>query len=229
MNESVAMKFKKAKNALKELWGKYEVGWNLSGRAHFAIGDVMEQCSHHLKLVEKLADSVYPEEIAQNIVDKVHNVFEIVNELCQMSREYDNEHRELLTDAELSDEYDPNEWNEIRRLSDEHFDNYNKKLDEFKGPYLELLTELEKWEVAKYPQPSAIEVLVADLDTLAKRLARGEISGETYKDAKKRLEDELRKIKRMGTENTEALCPKCGKPTASEATYCGFCGAKLGD
>jgi len=201
VSEDAVMKLQRAKMALRDLWNKAQMGQTLQGTAHFSLGDVMEQCPLHLQLIEKLADSVYPKDVAWTITDKVRAINEVLNELKMISKEYYEEDHDLLEEErEAKDgEYIPLS-HEADKLRDEYLDNYNKKVYEFKEPFLDLLTELDKWEVVKYPQPSAADIIRKDLDLLAKRLARGEISETTYEDAKKRLEGELKKIERMGTE-----------------------------
>lgn len=208
------MKFQISKNTLKELWGEH------TGSTGLSMGDVMKKAKPHLRLIEKLADSIYPEKTAEGITLLTRAVSRTINEADELMTHhfrskplddyvYEEYEEEIGEEPEYGDS-DRDDWEfrrdrlelKLRRQEDEMrsklLDKFNKKCDEFEKQFVDLIAELEKWEVAKYPDASKADLIRADMDSLTQRLARGEISEKTYNDAIKRLEDQLKKIKQMG-------------------------------
>jgi hypothetical protein len=197
MSEDPIVKFEKAKSALKEIWRKFEAGAHLEGSAHFAIGDVAERCYPHLKLIEKLVEYVYPSDVAFTIKEKIQAIYDILNGLKEMSREHDEDFRDLLEEERESSTKDAlRVFDEMDKREDEFLDDYNEKLEEFKEPYIDLLTELDGWKAASYAQPTShtldkiLDLSITDL------ISKGETDSVEFKssliwDYKKRQPSKL--------------------------------------
>jgi hypothetical protein len=216
MTENKILRFAKAKDALKELYGEH---------TELGIAEVMERARPRLKLVQKLAHSVYPKKVAEEIDALVGLAYSAITEYDRLKLKedrplddwnYENAERNIEELGDEPDEYDAdqadewNEWSHEKELIEKRLMRKEEKarekirheidlrLKEFKTALVDLISELDKWEVAEYPDAlKKTDLIRADMDSLAQRLARGEISEKTYNDAIKRLEDQLRKIESM--------------------------------